>query len=88
MLTRRKFIGTPLVAGAALTTSAQQARPQPASKRTIVDAQETRPKRFELPTPRFVAWCSALRDGCHVDQPESNWQAGPDSGRSSRLIPT
>jgi hypothetical protein len=30
---------TPLVAGAALTTSAQQARPQPASKRTIVDAQ-------------------------------------------------
>ena len=39
MLTRRKFIGTALVAGAALTTSAQQARPQPASKRTIVDAQ-------------------------------------------------
>ena len=39
MLTRRKFIGTPLVAGAALTTRAQQARPQPASKRTIVDAQ-------------------------------------------------
>ena len=38
-LTRRKFIGTSLVAGAALTTSAQQARPQPASKRTIVDAQ-------------------------------------------------
>ena len=39
MLTRRKFIGTTLVAGAALTTSAQQARPQPASKRTIIDAQ-------------------------------------------------
>jgi len=39
MLTRRKFIGTTLVAGAALTTSAQQARPQPASKRTIVDAR-------------------------------------------------
>jgi predicted TIM-barrel fold metal-dependent hydrolase len=39
MLTRRKFIGTTLVAGAALTTSAQQARPQPATKRTIVDAQ-------------------------------------------------
>jgi predicted TIM-barrel fold metal-dependent hydrolase len=39
MLTRRKFIGTTLVAGAAMTTSAQQARPQPASKRTIVDAQ-------------------------------------------------
>ena len=38
MLTRRKFIGTTLVAGAALTTSGQ-ARPQPASKRTIVDAQ-------------------------------------------------
>ena len=39
MLTRRKFIGTTLVAGAALTASAQQARPQPAGKRTIVDAQ-------------------------------------------------
>src|SRR5262249_39960407 len=38
-LTRSKFIGTTLVAGAALTTDAQQARPQPASKRTIVDAQ-------------------------------------------------
>src|SRR6266850_1451221 len=38
MLTRRKF-GTTLVAGAALATSAQQARPQPASRRTIVDAQ-------------------------------------------------
>jgi predicted TIM-barrel fold metal-dependent hydrolase len=39
MLTRRRFIGTTLVAGAALATGAQQARPQPASKRTIVDAQ-------------------------------------------------
>ena len=39
MVTRRKFIGTTLVAGTALATSAQQARPQPASKRTIVDAQ-------------------------------------------------
>ena len=38
MLTRRKF-GTTLVAGVALATSAQQARPQPAGKRTIVDAQ-------------------------------------------------
>jgi predicted TIM-barrel fold metal-dependent hydrolase len=38
MLTRRKF-GTTLLAGAALATSAQQARPQPASRRTIVDAQ-------------------------------------------------
>jgi predicted TIM-barrel fold metal-dependent hydrolase len=38
MLTRRKF-GTTLVAGAALATSAQPARPQPASRRTIVDAQ-------------------------------------------------
>ena len=38
MLTRRKF-GTTLVAGAALAASAQQARPQPAGKRTIVDAQ-------------------------------------------------
>ena len=39
MLTRRKFIGTTLVAGATLATGAQQARPQLASKRTIVDAQ-------------------------------------------------
>jgi predicted TIM-barrel fold metal-dependent hydrolase len=39
MPTRRKFIGTTLVAGTALTASAQQGRPQPASKRTIVDAQ-------------------------------------------------
>src|SRR5262245_52506344 len=39
MLTRRNFVGTTLVAGAALTANAQQARPQPASKRTIVDAQ-------------------------------------------------
>src|SRR5258708_3148985 len=39
MLTRRKFIGTTLPPGAALTTRAQQARPQGASKRTIVDAQ-------------------------------------------------
>jgi predicted TIM-barrel fold metal-dependent hydrolase len=38
MLTRRKF-GMTLGAGAALATSAQQARPQPARKRTIVDAQ-------------------------------------------------
>jgi predicted TIM-barrel fold metal-dependent hydrolase len=39
MVTRRKFIGRTLVAGAALATSAQQVRPQPASKRMIVDAQ-------------------------------------------------
>src|SRR5262245_35973995 len=39
MLTRRKFIGTTRVAGAALTTGAQQAWPQPAGRRTIVDAQ-------------------------------------------------
>src|SRR5256714_1698646 len=38
MMTRREF-GATLVAGAALASSAQQARPQPASKRTIVDAQ-------------------------------------------------
>ena len=38
MLTRRKF-GRTLVAGAALATSAQQARPQQAGKRMIVDAQ-------------------------------------------------
>src|SRR5262245_45522794 len=39
MPTRRKFIGTTLGAGAALTTSAQRARSQAPSKRTIVDAQ-------------------------------------------------
>jgi len=38
MLTRREF-GATLVASAALATSTQQARTQPASKRTIVDAQ-------------------------------------------------
>src|ERR1051325_1002224 len=38
MLTRRR-LGTTLLAGAALATSPQLARPQPASKRTIVDAQ-------------------------------------------------
>jgi hypothetical protein len=36
MLTRRKFIDTTLVAGTALAPRAQQARSQPASKRTIV----------------------------------------------------
>jgi predicted TIM-barrel fold metal-dependent hydrolase len=39
MVTRRKFIGTTVVVGAALATSAQRARPQPASERTIVDGQ-------------------------------------------------
>jgi predicted TIM-barrel fold metal-dependent hydrolase len=39
MLTRREFIGTTLVAGAALSTSAHHARPQPTNKRMIVDAQ-------------------------------------------------
>jgi predicted TIM-barrel fold metal-dependent hydrolase len=38
VMTRREF-GATLVAGAAVAGSAQQARPQPANKRTIVDAQ-------------------------------------------------
>ncbi|MEA2871277.1 MAG: hypothetical protein QOH67_1253 [Hyphomicrobiales bacterium] len=38
MMTRREF-GATLAAGAAVAASAQQARPQPAHKRTIVDAQ-------------------------------------------------
>ena len=38
MMTRREF-GMSLAAGAALGTSAQQVRSQPAGKRTIVDAQ-------------------------------------------------
>jgi predicted TIM-barrel fold metal-dependent hydrolase len=39
MLTRRRFIGSTIGAGAALATGAQPAFPQPATKRTIVDAQ-------------------------------------------------
>ncbi len=39
MLTRRRFIGTTLGAGAALATGVQAALPQPAKKRMIVDAQ-------------------------------------------------
>jgi hypothetical protein len=35
MLTRREFIGTTLVAGAALSTSAHHARPQPTNKRVL-----------------------------------------------------
>src|SRR2546421_11762884 len=38
MMTRREF-GAALAAGAAVAASAQSARPQPAPKRTIVDAQ-------------------------------------------------
>lgn len=38
-LTRRKFIGTTLGAGAALATGVQSAAAEPAKKRTIVDAQ-------------------------------------------------
>ena len=38
MMTRREF-GATLAAGAAVAASAQSARPQPAPKRTIVDAQ-------------------------------------------------
>jgi predicted TIM-barrel fold metal-dependent hydrolase len=39
MLTRRKFIGTTLGAGAALAAGAQPSLTQPTGKRTIVDAQ-------------------------------------------------
>jgi hypothetical protein len=38
MMTRREF-GATLAAGAAAASSADPARPQPAGKRTIVDAQ-------------------------------------------------
>src|SRR5436305_12847197 len=38
MMTRREF-GAALAAGAAVAASAQSAQPQPAAKRTIVDAQ-------------------------------------------------
>jgi len=39
MLTRRNFLGSTLGSGAALASGVQPARPQPARKRTIVDAQ-------------------------------------------------
>src|SRR5262245_53318515 len=39
MLSRRDFIGSAIGAGAALASGAQPALPQPARKRTIVDAQ-------------------------------------------------
>ena len=39
MLTRRNFLGSTLGAGAALASDVQPALPQPARKRTIVDAQ-------------------------------------------------
>ena len=43
MLTRRKFIGTTMVAGSVLATSAQQARPQPTSKSvTMLLSQHSR----------------------------------------------
>ena len=89
MLTRRKFIGTPLVAGAALTTSAQQARPQPASKRTIVDAQV----HFWKANSPDWAWDSrcqaaiagtihhrarAANDGRSWRRPRSHRAAGPE----------
>ena len=80
MLTRRKFIGTTLVAGAALTTSAQQARPQPASKRTIADAQVHLWKanspdwawepgaRPQLPEPFTIERAGPMMDEAGVDR--------------------
>src|SRR5262245_24164778 len=80
MLTRRKFIGTTLVAGAAMTTSMQQARPQPASRRTIVDAQVHLWKantpdwpwepgaRPQLPEPFTIERALAMMDAAGVDR--------------------
>src|SRR5262245_18616470 len=79
MMTRRKF-GTTLVAGAALATSAQQARPQPASKRTVVDAQVHLWKantpdwpwvegaRPQLPEPFTIERVLPLMDEAGVDR--------------------
>jgi len=80
MLTRRKFIGTTLVAGAALATSAQEGRPQPAAKRTIVDAQVHLWKantpdwpwdpgaRPQLPEPFTIERVLPLMDEAGVDR--------------------
>ena len=80
MLTRRKFIGTTLVAGAGLTVSAQQTRPQPVSKRTIVDAQVHFWKantpdwawdagaRPQLPEPFTIERALPLMDEAGVDR--------------------
>src|SRR5262249_38108167 len=80
MPSRRKFIGTALVAGAALATSAQQARSQPASKRMIVDAQvhlwkENSPDwpwdpgaRPQLPEPFTIERALPMMDEAGVDR--------------------
>src|SRR5215470_16454295 len=80
MMTRREFIGTTLVAGAALSTGAQQARPQPAGKRTIVDAQVHLWKanspdwpwvegaRPQLPEPFTIERVLPLMDEAGVDR--------------------
>jgi predicted TIM-barrel fold metal-dependent hydrolase len=79
MLTRRQF-GTTLVAGAALAVSAQQTRPQPASRRTIVDAQVHLWKantpdwpwdqgaRPQLPEPFTIERALPLMDDAGVDR--------------------
>jgi predicted TIM-barrel fold metal-dependent hydrolase len=79
MLTRRKF-GTTLAAGAALATSAQQAWPQPASKRTIVDGQVhfwkanspdwpwTPGARPQLPEPFTIERALPMMDEAGVDR--------------------
>jgi predicted TIM-barrel fold metal-dependent hydrolase len=80
MLTRRKFIGTTLVAGAALTPTAQQAWPQPAGKRTIVDAQVhlwkantpdwpwVQGARPQLPEPFTIERALPMMDEAGVDR--------------------
>jgi len=79
MLTRRRF-GMTLVAGAALATRAQQARPQPASRRTIVDAQVHLWKantpdwpweagaRPQLPEPFTIERALPMMDEASVDR--------------------
>jgi hypothetical protein len=73
-------MGTTLVAGAALATSAQQARPQPASKRTIFDAQVHFWKanspdwpwdpgvRPQLPEPFTIERALSMMDEAGVDR--------------------
>jgi len=80
MMTRRKFIGTTLAAGAAVTTGGQQARPQPAAKRTIVDAQVhlwkanspdwpwTPGARPQLPEPFTIERALPMMDEAGVDR--------------------
>src|SRR4051794_26970869 len=79
MMTRREF-GAALAAGAAVAASAQSAQPQPAAKRTIVDAQVHLWKasspdwpwnpgaKPQLPEPFTIERALAMMDEAGVDR--------------------